>query len=145
MGHRRTSLQGGVTLIEFAVAVIVIALIVAIGIPTYRHHVLRLKSVDAPRELRTLALRLEGCLRRTGSYSRMDDAANACVGLPYSIPEGTYTISGDIGVNTFLLTATPLGGQSAESQCRAFTLDQQGRQGITGTGSAQDCWGVRQN
>jgi type IV pilus assembly protein PilE len=143
----RTSRQAGVTLIELTVAVVVIAILVAIGIPSYRHHVLRVKSADAPRELLMLATRLQGCHKRTGSYARRDDVQNACVTLPYSIPDGAYRISGDIGTDTFLLTATPMGSQAADALCGAFTLDHLGQQGVTGTSSAdpKGCWGVRQN
>lgn len=129
------------------VAIVVIAILIAIGIPGYRHHVLRVKSADAPRELLTVALRLQGCHKRTGSYVHMDDVPNACVLLPYEIAEGTYRISGDIGDDAFLLTATPIGSQEAESRCSAFTLDHLGQQNVTGTSSAdpKSCWAGRQH
>jgi type IV pilus assembly protein PilE len=141
----RTSLQAGVSLIELTVAVVVIAILVAVAIPAYRHHVLRLKSVDATRELRMLALRLAECHKRTGSFTRLDDTQSACIGLPYPIPEGTYSISGEIAADSFLLTASPLGSQEVDSRCAAFTLDHRGQQGVTGSGTTQDCWGVRRN
>jgi type IV pilus assembly protein PilE len=137
--------QVGVTLVELAVAVAVIAILIAIAIPAYQQHVQRVKSEDAPRELLMVALRLQGCHKRTGSYVRLDDASNACVLLPYEIPEGTYQISGDIMANAFLLTATPIGSQAHDAQCSAFTLDHLGQQGVTGSGTALRCWGGRQN
>jgi type IV pilus assembly protein PilE len=140
----RSPLHVGVTLIELLVAVVVIGLVVAVSIPAYRHHVLRVKHGDATRELALVALRLQACHKRTGSYASLDDVPNACVALPYTVPEGTYRISGDIKTDEFLVTATPLESQTADTQCRAFTLDHQGRQGITGNGAPVDCWG-RQN
>jgi type IV pilus assembly protein PilE len=142
---QQTSLQAGVTLIELAIAVAVIAILIAIGNSSYRNHVLRVKSADAPRELLMLAVRLQGCHKRTGSYARRDDVPNACVTLPYATPEGDYQISGDIGADTFRLRATPIGGQAADERCAAFTLDHLGQQGVTGTASAepQGCWGGR--
>lgn len=139
----RAPLQGGVTLIELAVVVAVIAVLLAFGIPAYKQHRLRIKSVDATRELLTLALRLQRCHERTGSYTRMDDVPNPCVALPGMIPEGTYNISGNIADDVFVLTATPVGSQTADTRCSAFTLDQLGKQGVTGTGTPQDCWGSR--
>jgi type IV pilus assembly protein PilE len=141
----RTSLQSGVSLVELAVAVVVIAIIMAIAIPAWRHHVLRLKSVDATRELRMLALRLAECRNRTGRFTRLDDTQTACIGLPYAITEGTYSISGEISGDAFLLKAIPRGSQEADSRCAAFTLDHHGQQGVTGSGTVQDCWGRRQN
>jgi hypothetical protein len=63
------------------------------------------------------------------------------VSLPYAIPEGTYAIGGEIEEDSFALTASPLGSQMADAQCRAFVLDQQGRRQITGTGTVPACWG----
>jgi type IV pilus assembly protein PilE len=137
--------QVGVTLTELAVAVVVIAILIAVAIPRYRQHVLRVKREDAPRELLMVALRLQGCHKRTGSYARLDDVSNACVMLPYEIPEGTYRISGDIMTDAFLLTATPIGSQADDAECSAFTLDHRGRQGVTGRGAALSCWRDRQN
>jgi type IV pilus assembly protein PilE len=137
--------QVGVTLTELAVAVVVIAILIAVAIPRYRQHVLRVKSEDAPRELLMVALRLQGCHKRTGSYARLDDVSNACVMLPYEIPEGTYRISGDIMADAFLLTAMPIGRQADDAQCSAFTLDHLGQQGVTGTGTALRCWEGRQS
>jgi type IV pilus assembly protein PilE len=144
VGSRRT-LQVGVTLTELLVAIVVIAILIALAIPAYRHHVLRVKSGDAPRELLMLAVRLQGCHKRTGSFARFDDVPNACVTLPYAIPEGTYRISGEITADAFLLTATPTGMQAGDTQCSGFTLDHLGAQGITGTGTPADCWARRQN
>jgi type IV pilus assembly protein PilE len=142
-----TSRQAGVTLLEWVVAVLMIAILIAIGIPTYRHHVLRVKRSDAPRELLTLAHQLQRCHKRTGSYVRRDDGPDACATLPYAIPESDYRISGDIGADTFLLKATPTGRQTADEHCGAFTLDHLGQQGVTGTSAAdpRGCWGGRGN
>jgi type IV pilus assembly protein PilE len=141
----RSWLQVGVTLTELAVAIAVIAIFIAIGIPTYRQHVLRVKSEDAARELLMVAQRLQGCQKRTGHYARLDDVPNACVTLPYDIPEGTYRISGDIVADAFLLTATPIGSQAVDAHCRAFTLDHLGQQGVTGSATPKDCWAGRPN
>ena len=144
-GSSRTSLQAGVTLIELVVAICLIAMLTAIGIPAYRHHAQRVNSGDAPRELLTLAQRLNACHKRTGNYTRLDDVPNACVTLPYAITEGTYRISGEVMSDSFLLRATPIRSQAADTRCKAFTLDHLGRQGITGTATAAECWGHRQN
>ena len=144
-GRARTSLQAGVTLIELAAAICLIAMLIAIGIPAYRHHALRVNSGDAPRELLTVAQRLQACHKRTGNYTRLDDVPNTCVALPYPITEGTYRISGEVMSDSFLLRATPIGSQAADTRCKAFTFDHLGRQGITGTATAADCWGQRQN
>jgi type IV pilus assembly protein PilE len=123
----------------------VIAVLIAIGIPGYQHHVLRAKRVDASRELLMLAQRLQECHDRTESFARMDDVPNACVVLPYTILEGTYRITGAVAADGFLLSAEPQGPQAADSHCGAFTIDHTGTPGITGTGTSSACWQGRQN
>jgi type IV pilus assembly protein PilE len=142
-----TSPQAGATLVEWVGAAVMVAILIAIGIPTYRHHVLRVKRSDAPRELLTLAHQLQRCHKRTGSYARREDGPGACATLPYAIPESDYRVSGDIGTDTFVLKATPTGTQASDEHCGEFTLDQTGQQGVTGTSAAdpRECWGDRGN
>ncbi len=140
--------QQGVTLMELMVVMVVVGILAAIAIPSYRQYVIRVTRSDAKRELLGLAQRLERCFTRTNSYARMDDVPNDCVTIPYTMPEGTYLISGNIADGTFLLTATPQAGQADDAVCGAFTIDQLGRQNITGTGgaaAAARCWSGRGN
>jgi type IV pilus assembly protein PilE len=135
--------QRGVTLMELMVVMVVVGILAAIAIPSYRQYVIRATRTDAKTELLGLASRLERCFTRTFNYTRMDDVPNACVTVPYTMTEGTYTITGNIAAATFTLTATPQAGQADDALCGAFTINQLGQQGITGTGTAVGCWGGR--
>jgi type IV pilus assembly protein PilE len=132
---------------ELMVVMVVIGILAAIAIPSYRQYVIRSTRTDAKRELLGLASRLERCFTRTFDYTRLDDVPNPCVTLPQTLPEGTYVITAApaMTANTFTLVATPQGGQADDADCGAFTIDQLGRQGITGTGTAVGCWGGRRN
>lgn len=142
--YRRWLHQRGVTLIELMIVIVIVAILSAVAIPSYRKHVMRVSRTDAKRELLMLAGRLERCFTRTNNYTRLDDVPNPCLTLPYTVPEGTYRITAsNYTANTFLLTATPQGKQANDNDCKAFTLDQLGVQSITGTGTAQGCWGGR--
>jgi type IV pilus assembly protein PilE len=140
----RTSLQG-VTLVELLVAVVVIAIFVAIGIPAYQQYGLRVRRSDATRELLSMAGRLERCFTRTGDYRRADDAPNPCLKLPFTTPDGTYTIAFATAptASEFELVATPQGEQAADARCANFSINQTGLQGVTGSSTPQVCWAGR--
>ncbi len=144
--YRTWMRQRGVTLIELLIVIVIVAILSAIAVPSYRKHVIRVTRTDAKRELLARASQLERCFTRTNDYTRVDDAGTACAALPYTNPEGTYTISvSNYAAGTFTLTATPQGQQAKDTECKAFTIDQLGNQGVTGTSSAtpQGCWAGR--
>jgi type IV pilus assembly protein PilE len=80
---------------------------------------------------------LEKCFTR---YHQYDDAA--CPGTTLTTPKGHYAIApvGAIADATYTLSATPQGGQTDDSQCGTFRLDERGQRTVTGTGSPADCW-----
>ncbi len=135
----------GVTLLEFIVAMVVVGILVAVAIPSYRQYEIRVNRTDATRELLAMAQRLERCFIRTNDYQLLDNAPTPCLTLPQYTPDGTYAITGVINSSSFVLTATPQADQAVDADCAAFTLDQQSRRSVTGTGTAQGCWGGRQN
>lgn len=145
--YRKGLNQRGITLIELLVVVVVVGILAAIAIPSYRQYVIRVTRTDATRELLSVAQRLERCFSRTNDYTRLDDVPNPCVTLPYTNAEGTYLIENAVAMtaNTFSLRAVPQGGQADDARCGSFTLNQIGQQGVTGTsaGDPRGCWGGR--
>jgi type IV pilus assembly protein PilE len=137
--------QRGITLVELTVAIVVIAILAAIGIPAYQQYGLRVRRSDATRELLSMAGRLERCFARTRDYRRADDVPNPCLALPFTTPDGTYTITFAAAPTaaTFELVATPQGEQAADAQCANFSINQAGQQGVTGRSTPLVCWGGR--
>ena len=129
--------QRGVTLIELMIVVVILAIIAAIAIPSYRQQVLRSNRSDAKVALMQTVQNLERCFTSNSTYT-------GCVALPAASPEGIYTVSGEddeeITGTTYLLTATPQGGQADDTACGNFTIDQTNDRGITGTGTEDECW-----
>jgi type IV pilus assembly protein PilE len=131
----------GVTLVELMIVVVVVGILTAIALPGYRSYMIRVKRTDAKAELMRAASRLERCFTRTNDYRTTGQAPpNDVCYTPRTLPENTYTITGDIQQLTFTLTATPINGQAEDTKCATFTLDQTGLQSATGSATPQQCW-----
>jgi Tfp pilus assembly protein PilE len=113
------------------------------SMPAYRQYAIRMTRADAQQELLELSQRLQRCFRHTSNYGVLDKVPNQCVTLPQATPQGTYVITGDIKRSTFLLVATPQMQQAEDIECGAFTVNQTGQPGITGTGKREECWSGR--
>ena len=140
--------QTGFTLIEMMVVVVVLSILAAIAIPSYRSAVLKSNRGDAKAALIDLAAREEKYFTINNQYA-VTASSLGYTGFSFPIPaplSGTthYTIASPsvaaaAGVvpATFSATATPSGSQAAD-KCGSFTLNSVGAQSVTGT--ATSCW-----
>jgi len=132
----------GFTLVELMVAVLVVGVLAAVAIPSYRSYVLRANRAEAKQALLARASDLERCYTRNNTY--MNAAATPCpvaanlvnpsVGIKYKVQAQT------LAANSFVLQAIPVNGQQSD-KCGTFTLDDKNSRGASGPISAQDCWG----
>lgn len=125
--------QRGVTLLELMVVVVIVGILAAIAVPTYRQQVLRSNRSDAKTALMQTAQNLERCYTRTSTF--VD-----CVVLPVTAPQGLYVVTGEITPTTYLLTATPQEGQARDTACANFTVNEANVRAVSGTGTADECW-----
>lgn len=119
----------GFSLIELMIAITVAGILFAIALPAYQNYVLVSHRADAVETLFSLSQQLERQFTQTNSYAGLELATTSS--------RGFYTISADVSATSYTLTATATGGQSADTACAIFTLNQQGEKGGT---DAQECW-----
>lgn len=133
--------QSGITLIELMTVMVIVAILAAIAVPAYRAYVLRTQRSEAKTALLQVSSALERCFTRINRYDDDDCEAARAPALPLVAEGGRYRITAEFPTpTTYVLTATPLGGQAEDTECGSFTIDEVGRRGVTGTSAVDDCW-----
>lgn len=134
----RRAKSRGFTLIELMIVVTVLAIIIAVGYPSYLNQVRKARLADGKATLMETAQQLERCYTRFSSYND----ANCGVALPVTSPEGYYVVSAAAQTaSSFTLDATPQGDQAGYARCGVLRLTSTGQQGSQGAVTdANDCW-----
>jgi type IV pilus assembly protein PilE len=135
--------QFGVTLIELMIVIVVVSILTAIAVPSYRGYVIRASRADAKVGLGRIAATLERCYTNSTPFAYDGATCNAAVVLPVTTEGGKYRIDASVRTATaYTLTATPLGVQANDTQCGTFSLTHSGIQTVSGTYSATplECW-----
>lgn len=141
--------QRGVTLLELMTVVMIIGILSAIAIPSYRTYLMRAQRSDATAALLRVAAAQEKFYLQNNSYATNAQlAAGPPAGLGFVGTEhGFYNLglaSTDVTLD-FTVTATPIAGgpQVKDTACATFTIDQQGRRGAKNSASTDNieaCW-----
>jgi type IV pilus assembly protein PilE len=134
----------GITLIELMIVVAIVGILAAIAYPSYRGYVMRSHRSDAKIALERLAQSLERCYTTNVTYVGCPALATVTAGTATS-DNGYYSIAFGAAptATTFTLSATAVGGQLADADCRTFTLDNTNARGATnasGTNNFATCW-----
>lgn len=141
----------GFTLIELMIVVAVIGILASIAYPSYRDYVLRAARAEAKTALLDNAQFLERNYSVNNSY-KVRDANGVLIDptLPRAVsPESgaqRYGIAVAVAADgqTYTLTATPTGAQTADTTCAVLTLTNTGLRGAAGATSGAvvgRCWG----
>ena len=135
----------GITLLELLVVLVLIGIIAALALPGYRQHVLRVYRSEAM----TALLQVQGTeekfyLRHNAYTANISAAPPAGLGLPPNSASNKYLLSIALAADgqTYIATATPApaGGQEADQECLAFSIDARGRRAVTGARDSRYCW-----
>lgn len=119
--------QQGFTIIEVMITMAVIALLVAVALPSYNSATRKSNRANAQATLVNIASRQQQMLLDTRAYAASVAALNLT--LPSNVSPH-YSVSITLGtdtVPTFTATATPIGSQTKDTQCPQLSIDQNGR------------------
>ncbi len=136
----------GFTLIELMITIAVIGILAAVAYPVYTDSITKSRRADAKAKLMEVAQRQERFYTERNLYTATLSELGYASGTLRS-DSGYYTITvaatsgaGNTIANSFTLTATPTGSQANDEKCRNFTLTHTNVKGISGSGTATDCW-----
>ena len=131
----------GITLLELMAVVVVIGVLAAIAVPSYRQYTMRAQRTEAKAALMQLQTNQERFYLTNRTYSDDPDE----LGFPGDITErGAYALA-IVGANAagYTATATPRAGgdidMTRDTQCTTFTVTAQGERLATGS-AAETCW-----
>ena len=137
-------IRKGFTLIELLVALAILAIVVAVAIPSYTNFVTNSNRSEAKVILNSTAQALERCYTRYSDYSDANCPASNSTNFPIESEGGWYQMKftdQTIGSDTFTLVAEPQDAQGTrDTECKNFELTHTGARSVTGSGSADDCW-----
>jgi type IV pilus assembly protein PilE len=142
--------QRGFTLIELMIAMVVIAILAAIGYPSYLEYVNRGKRAEGKSALLRAAQQMERFYSLNNCYptntATCGNAGSSATALTAarinsfsgdSAAASSHTISVTTNAQDFTLTATP---SYTDTKCGNLTLTNTNAKGESGTESVQTCW-----
>jgi type IV pilus assembly protein PilE len=132
----------GFTLIELVVAILIVGILSAVAVSSYQDYTLRAQRAEAKSVLLEVAGWMERNYTATGSYGVNPlGAAITTPPITQSPRTGTarYGVSFTVAptATAFEVRAVPV---AADAECGTLTLNQQGTQTASGTGTVADCW-----
>jgi type IV pilus assembly protein PilE len=145
--------SGGFTLVELMITVVILAIIVAIALPSYQAQTQKARRTDARNALLDIAGREERFLSVSNAYSQLpSDVGYGGGAWPQNVtPNSYYSVTVTVpapgfpaGTPSFLVSATPINVQASDTTCATFTVNQIGQQTAQNAGgvdTSATCWG----
>lgn len=139
----------GFTLIELMITIVVLGILAAIAIPIYEHQVQESRRTDGRSAVLELAAREERYYATNNTYTATPSSLgyNATAWPVDVAPNDYYSVSvqmnpAAIPSPSFIVTATAIGAQAADTACATLSVDSTGAQTATGSGAnaSSTCW-----
>lgn len=150
MRNRRTSRKtsAGVTLLELLIVTIIVAILAAVAVPSYRSYVLRAQRSDATALLLRIAAAQEKFYLQNNTYTTTFGTGGLNLGSANTSEHGWYNVA--IAKNpeltqgfTATATAPSTSPQYRDAECRQFSINEAGQRGAKnakGTVNTDACW-----
>jgi len=128
--------QKGFTLIELMIVVVVIGVLAAIALPSYREYAARARRADAKNALADVELAMEKWRANNIRYT----STLADLNMTVTSEDGFYSLTiSNVTSFAYQANAAPMGGtRQAGDRCGTFVVDQSGPD--YGAGASQECW-----
>ncbi|MDP6437536.1 MAG: type IV pilin protein [Gammaproteobacteria bacterium] len=142
------TLQQGVTLVELMVVIVIISILTAVAVPSYRQYTMRANRAEAKWNLLRIAAAQEKFYLQNNTYADDDELAETPpdgLGIDATSESGYYTFSITAADATgFQAQALAASGQTDDTDCDVFGMDDTGVRyggpGPLGTNNDPDCW-----
>ncbi len=123
----------GFTLIELMIAVVILAIIIAVGVPMYGDYVTRGKVVEATSTLSSTRVQMEQYFQDYRTYVSTAGAPNCAIAMPQAPVVKYFTFTCQAPDSThYTITASGTAGMTGWS----YTIDQQNNKASAMTGNA---------
>lgn len=130
----------GFTLIEVLIVVAIVAILATIAYPSYTHHVQQTRRTEAQKELIRIANLQERYFLNNDQYATLSDLGLVTApATTYNTENAYYQISlpvRNVANSTYILTATAINAQAADTACASLSINQSG----TKTATNNYCW-----
>ena len=135
----------GVTLFEMLVVLVLVGILAAIALPSYRNHWMRVHRTEAITILHEIATAEEHFYLRRGRFTAdLTAAPPAGLGLvkPSAARHYAFSVALAGDAQSYIASATPIlgRGQDRDDACLVFSLDHRGRRAVSGTRETSFCW-----
>ena len=138
-------MQGGFTLIELMVAVVIVGILTTIAVPSYHSYVLRANRTVAKAALVDASSRLESYFIVHKSYTndvtkiQLQRYLKRDSSTSGTQADAIYDLSISVSGNSYTVSATPLGVQLKDTSCLTLSLTSTGIRSSS-AGTADSCW-----
>ena len=119
----------GFTLIELLITIVIIGILAAIAVPSYRNYIVQARRSDAQQELLKLASALENCFSLNNTYNNCLTNTGSNVNILSSSVSPYYTFDGSgIQDNSYSISVIAQSSQTRdEPNCHALGINSLGR------------------